>query len=352
MTDRTALGDRMKAYEAVYKTSLPPRSYSVIRVDGRAFHTLLRGATKPFDFDFMTAMDVTAVALCEEIQGAVFGYVQSDEISVLVADFTGPNSQPWFGGQVQKQVSIAAATATAAFNEATLDTAPAASTPATFDARVFTLPNAVEVANYFLWRQRDAVRNSIAMAAQAKFSHKQLHGAGTGRMQEMLFAEHGINWSDYPDGAKRGRVVVRASGEREVTFAHKRTGVTETVKALRSWWEARPAPHFTAQPGGWLAEMIPPLPDLKFPEEDGAEVIAKLDAAIANGTAGQTVAPPDRLAAAFEAHADESLALANEAFDAVTKTWPRYCHCPGSCEGGPECLDDEGGPLPRADGEE
>lgn len=292
MTDRTALGDRMKAYEAVTRTVLPPRSLAVIRVDGRAFHSLLRSAEKPFDFNFMTSMDNTAIALCEEIQGAVFGYVQSDEISVLVVDFAGPTSQPWFGGVVQKQVSIAAAAATAAFNEDRRKDPSVAGRLGMFDARVFTLPNAVEVANYFTWRQRDAVRNSIAMAAQAKFSHKQLHGVGTGRMQEMLWAEHGINWNDYPDGAKRGRVVVRESGERKVTFTHKRTGETETVTAVRSWWTATPAPHFTAEPGGWLAGMIPPQPGLDLGPE-------------------------------FAAHAEESLVLANETFESVAETWPR-----------------------------
>lgn len=292
MSDRTALGDRMKGYEAVTRTVLPPRSFAVLRVDGRAFHSLLRGAEKPFDFDFMADMDATAVALCMEIQGAVLGYVQSDEISVLVCDFTGPNSQPWFGGVVQKQVSIAAAMASVVFSGERRNRPNGFTWPGMFDARVFTLPNAVEVANYFLWRQRDAVRNSIAMAAQAKFSHKQLHGVGTGRMQEMLWSEHGINWNDYPDGAKRGRVVVRESGEREVTFVHKRTGETETVKAMRSWWAAQPAPHFTAEPGGWLAGMIPPLPGLDLGDE-------------------------------FAAHADESLTLANEAFESVVETWPK-----------------------------
>lgn len=287
----------MKEYESVTKAVLPPRSFSVIRVDIRAAHSLLRGAEKPFDFDFMADMDATAVALCMEIQGAVFGYVQSDEISVLVCDFTGPNSQPWFGGVVQKQVSIAAAMASVVFSGERRNRPNGFQWPGTFDARVFTLPNAVEVANYFLWRQRDAVRNSIAMAAQAKFSHKQLHGVGTGRMQEMLWAEHGINWNDYPDGAKRGRVVVRESGEREVTFVHKSTGETETVNALRSWWAAQPAPHFSADPGGWLAAMIPPQPflpaaEVEISDEEGAELAAKLDAAISDGTAGVTVAPP------------------------------------------------------------
>lgn len=290
MTDHTDLGNRMKGYEAATKTVLPPRSYSVIRADIRAAHTLLRNAAKPFDYDFMADMDATAVALCTEVQGAVFAYVQFDEISVLVSDFTGPNSQPWFGGGVQKQVSIAAATATAAFN-ARRPVEVATGRMATFDARVFTLPNAVEVANYMLWRQRDAVRNSIAVAAQAKFSQRQLHGVNTGRMQEMLWSEHGINWNEYPDGAKRGRVVVKASSEREVTFTHKRTGEEQTVTAVRSWWEAQPAPHFTTDADGWLAQMIPPLP------------------------------APD-LGPEFEAHAAESLETTNETFDAVVQSWP------------------------------
>jgi tRNA(His) guanylyltransferase len=261
MNDRTSLGDRMKDYESVHRTALPPRSYTVIRVDGRAFHTLMRGAARPFDFEFMACMDVTATALCDEVQGAVFGYVQSDEISVLTMDFAGPNSQPWFGGEVQKQVSIAASTATAAFNAHRAADSALAARLGTFDARVFTLPSAVEVANYFLWRQRDAIRNSISMAAQARFSPRQLHGVDTGRMQEMLRSEHGIDWAAYPDGAKRGRVVVKETGEREVTFTHKRTGHVETTMALRAWWEPRPAPLFAAEADGWLAQTIPPMPD-------------------------------------------------------------------------------------------
>ncbi|WP_327004696.1 hypothetical protein OHA72_58355 [Dactylosporangium sp. NBC_01737] len=129
-----------------------------------------------------------------------------------------------------------------------------------FDARVFTIADPAEVAGYFIWRQRDAVRNSISMAARAVFPHRQLDGVHSGQAQEMLFAERGINWNDYPAGCKRGRVVVKASGERAVTFVHKRTGVQETVTALRSWWEVRAAPHFTANPDGFLAGTIPALP--------------------------------------------------------------------------------------------
>lgn len=255
MTDSTSLGDRMVAYEQPWKTVFPRRSYLILRLDGRCFHTHLRHADKPFDLGFIEDMGHVAVALCEEISGAVFAYHQSDEISVLVYD-QGSNAEPWFGGELQKIVSVSASIATAALG------ARRSGRPL-FDARAFVLPNMVEVANYFLWRERDAVRNSIAMAAQAVFSPKRLHGVNAGGMQELLHTEAGINWDDYPDACKRGQVVVRASGEKEVTFTHKRTGQTETVKALRSWWEVRGAPHFTLEPGGFLAQTIPPMPALE-----------------------------------------------------------------------------------------
>lgn len=254
-TDRTALGDRMKAYETATRTSLPVRTYTILRCDGRAFHTYLRGAEKPYDYLFMADMDAVAEALCAEVSGAVFAFTQSDEISVLAYDFGGTNTQPWFDGVVQKIVSVAAATATATLVRRR-DGTP------TFDARVFTIADPVEVANYFIWRQRDCVRNSITMAAQAQFPHQRLHGVNGAQMQELLWQEKGINWNDYPDGAKRGRVVVKVTGERDVTFTHKRTGVEETVTALRSWWEVQPAPHFTADPDGWLAGVIPQRPPL------------------------------------------------------------------------------------------
>jgi tRNA(His) 5'-end guanylyltransferase len=73
-------------------------------------------------------------------------------------------------------------------------------------------------------------------------------------MQELLWSEKGINWNDYPDGCKRGRLVVKRSGEREVTFTHKRTKEEQTVVAERTWWEANPAPHFTHEA---LSSLIP-----------------------------------------------------------------------------------------------
>lgn len=256
MSDSTALGDRMKAHEQVTRQVLPGRCYTVLRVDGRAFHSYLRGCQRPFDEKFMQDMDAVAEALCSEISGAVLAFTQSDEISVLVTDFGSAGTQAWFGGVLAKQVSIAASLATAVLNERR------PGKRALFDARVFTLSDPVEVANYLIWRQRDAVRNSIAMAAQARFSHKRLHGVSTGQMQELLWSEHQINWNDYPDGCKRGRVTVKQTGEREITYVDKRTKTENATVAVRSWWETGGAPHFTAEPDGWLASVIPAMPRL------------------------------------------------------------------------------------------
>lgn len=256
MSDTSSLGDRMKAYEAAHRAVLPRRTYTLLRLDGRAFHSYLRGCKRPFDEQFMADMDAVAEALCAEISGAAFAYTQSDEISILLTDFASLGTQPWFGGVVAKVLSVSASLATAVLNERR------PGKRALFDARVFTLADPVEVANYVIWRQRDAVRNSISMAAQARFSHRRLHGVSSGEMQELLFTEAGVNWNDYPAGCKRGRVTVRQVGERPVEYVDRRTNETVSTSAVRSWWETSAAPQFTAESGGWLASAIPALPTL------------------------------------------------------------------------------------------
>jgi len=262
MADNDSLGDRMKTYEATSRYLLPRRTYTIIRVDGRAFHSYLRGAEKPFDFVFIEDMGAVAVTLCEEISGAVFAYHQSDEISVLVQDFEAPGTQAWFGGVLSKVVSVSASLAATRL----YSRRPGVVLPL-FDSRAFTIADRAEVASYFIWRQRDAVRNSISMAAQAHFSAKQLHGVNTGQMQELLWSQKGINWNDYPAAAKRGQVAVKQSGVREVTFTHKRTGEEQTVTAERTWWEALPAEHFTHDV---LGAMIPPIGDSVANRDGGA----------------------------------------------------------------------------------
>lgn len=243
-----SLGDRMKEqYENRTRAFLPRRTYTIIRVDGRAFHSYTRGLDKPFDHDFMAKMDMTALALCREISGAAFAFVQSDEISILTTDFATTQTQAWFDGNIQKIVSISAAIATLTFG-------------AQFDSRAFTIPDPVEVANYFVWRQQDATRNSIQMAASAQFSHNSLHGVDTNQMQERLWQEKGINWNDYPDGCKRGRCAVRKTTFSPVVYTDKRTGEQRSTEAVeRHEWAIEAPPVFTKD-WAWLLGMIPRYP--------------------------------------------------------------------------------------------
>lgn len=243
-----ALGSRMKRYELVTRSILLPHSLTILRVDGRAFHSYLRDAAKPFDFDFIKDMQEVARALVAEVGGTVMAYGQSDEISLLISD-EDPQAQPWFGGVVQKMASIAAGVATAA-----LILQRGTKRLPHFDARVFTVPSWVEAGNYFVWRQRDAVRNSISMAAQSTYLHKELMYQNAGSMQQMLW-EKGINWNDYPEEAKRGWVLSRAYREEPVTYTHKRTLEEVSTVATHTRWEIS-APQLTTGSARWFSLAI------------------------------------------------------------------------------------------------
>lgn len=216
-----SLGDRMKHnYEGVTNFRLPRRTYTILRLDGKAFHTYTRKCERPYDQALADAMDYALIALCKQIQGVKVGYTQSDEISLLLTDFDKLETDAWFDAQVQKMVSIAASIATANFNAARDSQHTAGEIkgevhpyPALFDARVFTIPTATEVANYFIWRQKDAERNSIQSLAQAHFSQKQLNGKSIANIHDMLH-DLDINWNDVPVRFKRGRGARRAQESR------------------------------------------------------------------------------------------------------------------------------------------
>lgn len=232
MPVKDELGTRMKEfYESVPKTRLVRRMPVAIRLDGKAFHTFTRGFEKPFDEVLGRAMRETMKYLCENIQGCVLGYTQSDEITLILVDYQNLNSCAWFDYEVQKMCSIASSMATMAFNkfftknvnyfemthehddtinEYCTTLVNAAEKGAMFDARCFNIPKE-EVCNLIYWRQLDATRNSIQMVGQANFSHKELQKKSCNMIQEMLFAEKGINWNDYPTHLKRGSCCIKAT---------------------------------------------------------------------------------------------------------------------------------------------
>ena len=226
------LGTRMKEYyETIPKIRLMRRTPVAIRIDGKAFHTFTRGFAKPFDEVLGNAMVRTMEHLCKNIQGCVFGYTQSDEITLLLIDYQTFETDAWFDYEVQKMCSIAASMATMAFNKFFVEEvngwmekyAPSFHEPwkdskteklyntyiaacnkgAMFDARCFNIPKE-EACNLVYWRQLDATRNSIQMVGQANFSHNELQGKSCNMIQDMLHEQRGINWNDFPTRWKRG----------------------------------------------------------------------------------------------------------------------------------------------------
>ena len=233
------LGERMKEYEKVSRTKLMRRTPVIIRLDGKAFHTWTRGLDKPFDRNLMNVMQKTMLALCEQIQGCVLGYTQSDEITLVLVDYQRIESSAWFDDQVQKMCSVAASIATSAFEKALHEEIEALEIDAqwyqssyiwdkatnywekakllkekqfkaNFDARVFNVP-IYEVINNLIWRQQDATRNSINMVAQSLYSHKELQGIGTKELQNKMFVEKNVNWNDFEVDEKRGIAAIKDS---------------------------------------------------------------------------------------------------------------------------------------------
>lgn len=265
---KDALGDRMKDfYEDRTRIKLPRRTYTIIRIDGKAFHTYTKGMQRPFDDGLIEDMDETTAYLCKNIQGVKFGYVQSDEISLLLTDFDDLTTDMWFDGNLQKMASIAASMATAKFNQLRMirgtnkfyeqkiltEESIEKFKLAMFDARVFQIPSSVEVENYFIWRQQDATRNSISSVAQSMYSPKELHGVKTDQMQEMIF-QKGTNWNDYSPRKKRGGFVSKVVMVNGKPKQENQEIFIEDV--VRSKWFTLDCPVFT-QDREFLRSRIP-----------------------------------------------------------------------------------------------
>lgn len=224
-----SLDARMKRYESVPKQMLMRRTPVIMRLDGNAFHTFTKGLPKPFYSGITYAMKMTMKYLCEHISGCVLGYTQSDEITLVICDYQKLTTDAWFNYGVQKMCSIASSFATFAFTKNLREHIVAikqTSSPdsdeykitdkldkrldggAFFDCRVFNLQKE-EVNNCLVWRQQDAVRNSISALAQSVFSAKELHGLKQADMKAKLLSEKGIDFDKLPLFQQRGRCCVK-----------------------------------------------------------------------------------------------------------------------------------------------
>jgi len=205
-----AFGDRMKMYEKNATQRFMPLIPIVARLDGKGFSKFTKGLTRPYDPNMSKLMQSVTKYLVEET-GACMGYTQSDEIT-LTWYSDSVKKQVFFDGKIQKMISILASMASAKFNQLLPSLLPSkADQLPLFDCRVWQVPTKLEAANAFLWREQDATKNSISMAASHYYSHNELHKCDGAMKQEMLF-QKGVNWNDYPAFFKRGcfyqRVVV------------------------------------------------------------------------------------------------------------------------------------------------
>lgn len=284
------LGIRMKEnYENRSKTKLIRRMPVAIRIDGKAFHSFTRGFKRPFDDVLIKTMQETTKYLCENIQGCVLGYTQSDEITLILVDYSKLDSQAWFDYEVQKLTSISASMATMAFNkffrknlieenylfttefledgdfnpnyknEELLELwtvhSRAIDRGAMFDSRCFNIPKE-EVTNLIYWRQLDASRNSIQMVGQANFSHKQLHGKSCNDIQDMLMLEKGINWNDFPIYQKRGTCIVKNVVIVEKEFDGLVSAKYKTNAPTESWIIDTEIPIFKGEGRNYIDEIM------------------------------------------------------------------------------------------------
>ncbi len=208
-----AFGDRMKMYEGSQRHM--PLLPVCVRLDGKRFSKFTKGLARPYDERLSTLMTDLTTYLVSATQARI-GYTQSDEVS-LVYYSDNTKSQIFLDGRVQKMTSLLAAMATAFFLRNLDERLPEkAGQMPIFDCRTWTVPNKTEAANVLLWREIDATKNSISMAASSVYSHKELlHKSGRDK-QEMLHAK-GINWNDYPAFFKRGVFVQRQRTERQFT---------------------------------------------------------------------------------------------------------------------------------------
>lgn len=282
------LGKRMKEYyEQIPKIKLMRRCPVIIRIDGKAFHTFTKKFDKPFDDILIKTMQDTMKYLCENMENCVLGYVQSDEISLLLIDYKKLDTAALFDYEVQKLCSISASMATLAFNkffidnvefkfqedwakvneriankeitdeeaepifdqlEAEYDRYYSKHNKAMFDSRCFNIPKE-EVTNYFYWRQLDATRNSIQMVGQANFSHKELQNKSCNEIQNMLLTEKDINWHKLEVYKKRGSCCVKK--EQEVFNTCTKKEYTRTV-----WEIDKTIPIFRAEEREYIDKLV------------------------------------------------------------------------------------------------
>lgn len=207
------LDKKMRIYEQSIDQHILPDLYLVARLDGRSFSRLTKEICDfeaPFDVRFRDMMVNTVKELMDCGFRIVYGFTESDEISLLFH-----KDENAFGRKVRKFNSILAGQASAAFS---LQLGQVIA----MDCRLIPLPNIERVQDYFLWRQEDAHRNALNAHCYwmlrkegmgAREATAQLEGKSIAYKNELLFSR-GINFDKLPAWQKRGIGVFWADVEK------------------------------------------------------------------------------------------------------------------------------------------
>ena len=209
---RDEFGNRMKVYEHVAnKDVLIPNLPVIVRLDGNNFSKFTKGLERPYDEKFSNLMQETTKFLVEYFNKCIVGYTQSDEITLVF--YNTYNDPVEFSGRIQKLCSIIASKCTCFFALKALEILPEKNIGVdnfpVFDCRIWNVPNWIEASNTILWREVDATKNSIQMAAQTHLPKNRVHGIKNNEVQKILLEEADINWNDYPDSFKKGTYFIR-----------------------------------------------------------------------------------------------------------------------------------------------
>jgi len=249
--DNDTFARRMRDMQQNSDTRLPTKGYSILQLDGKAFHTWTRGLNIPFDAKFVEAMDAVAGLLAQKISNVKFAYVQSDEISLLMTDFENDKTEAYYANRIQKVVSTSAGLASAFMTREFPD-----KPFAVFDARFFSAPDKDAVKDWFIWRQADGIKNSVRAVGYSHFSGAELNNKNTHDVREMLL-KIDDPWERYDEGLQRGRIVTKVPEPKTVEYVHKKSGEKKTTTVDSLVWKASESAEFRKTT--WLDEAIPEM---------------------------------------------------------------------------------------------
>ena len=229
-TENMSLKEKCYAYQKAANYFLDPDKYIIAHIDGRSFSKMIKNKFKnPFDDTFIEAMNETAKYLCKEVQGCIFAYTQSDEISLIIRK-NDPEGDVFFGGRMCKMQSIIASLATSKFNRVMdenrilnymnevnvnnkeglkkfFENGPLYQ----FDCKVWNVDNANDAMAWLLFRSIDCVRNSKQQTCQTYLPHKVLMSKNTDEQVELLKQEKNVDWNEFDDGKKYGRFIKKTT---------------------------------------------------------------------------------------------------------------------------------------------